>query len=206
MGDQCTYLLAYCGVDYELKEYKCSMEDGKTNLGGWKEDKYNLGIGFPNLPYFLDGDIKVAETMPLMRYICNKHKPELLGDSLKERTELDILSAVIHDLKLQTLTYPFYTHGDREKIDKESKAKLKNIVAWLGDKQYLMGDKLCYVDFILLEICAVVDFVTEGRVWTDYPTLKPYSERIRAIPEIQAAIAAAEGKPFNNIMAKLNNK
>ena len=69
-----------------------------------------------------------------------------------------------------------------------------------------MGDKLCYVDFILLEICAVVDFLTEGRVWTDYPTLKPYSERMRAIPEIQAAIVAAEGKPFNNILAKINNK
>ena len=141
-----------------------------------------------------------------MRYICNKYKPELLGDSLKERTELDILSAVVNDLKQQTLTYPFYTHGDREKIDKESKAKLAPIVRWLGDKQYLMGDKLCYVDFILLEICAVVDWVTEGRVWTDYPTLKTYSERMRAIPSIQQAIAAAEAKPFNNILAKLNNK
>ena len=100
MGAQCTYLLAYCGVEYDLKEYKYSIQDGKAHFGGWKEDKYNLGIGFPNLPYFLDGDIKVAETMPLMRYICNKYKPELLGDSLKERTELDILSAVVHDLKL----------------------------------------------------------------------------------------------------------
>ena len=76
------------------------MQDGNFHMGGWKEDKFNLGIGFPNLPYFLDGDIKVAETMPLMRYICNKYKPELLGDSLKERTELDILSAVLHDLKM----------------------------------------------------------------------------------------------------------
>ena len=84
MGAQCTYLLAYCGADYTLKEYQATFIDGKRELGGWKEEKFNLGIGFPNLPYFLDGDIKIAETMPLMRYICNKYKPELLGSNPKE--------------------------------------------------------------------------------------------------------------------------
>ena len=45
-----------------------------------------------------------------------------------------------------------------------------------------MGDKICYVDFQFLEICMVVDFVTYGRVWADYPTLKPYVDRMKAVP------------------------
>ena len=64
-----------------------------------------------------------------------------------------MLSAVVHDLKLNCLTYPFYRHGDRAKIDEDSKARLEPIVKWLGDKQYLMGDNLCYLDFIMFEIC-----------------------------------------------------
>ena len=70
MGAQVTYLLAYCGVDYNNKEYVASVgENGEWLRGTWPEDKFNLGIGFPNLPYFLDGDVKMAETMPIMRYI-----------------------------------------------------------------------------------------------------------------------------------------
>ena len=81
LGAQCTYLLAYCEVDYNLREYKGRIVDGKPDADGWFEDKKNLGINFPNLPYFIDGDIKMAETLPLMRYICRKYKPEILGKS-----------------------------------------------------------------------------------------------------------------------------
>ena len=75
--------MAYCEVDYEFREYKGRIVDGKPDSDGWIDDKKNLGIGFPNLPYFLDGDIKLAETLPLMRYICRKYKPEALGETLQ---------------------------------------------------------------------------------------------------------------------------
>ena len=74
-------------------------------------------MGLPNLPYFIDGEVKVSETMAIMRYICGKYKPELLGSNLNEKTEIDMYGSVMHDLKLNTLTYPFYKHGDRQKID-----------------------------------------------------------------------------------------
>ena len=93
-----------------------------------------------------------------------------------------MLAAVLHEIKFKTLTYPFYTHGDRDKIDKESKEKIEPVVKWLREKKYLMGDEICYVDFQFLEICMLVDFVTNGRVWTDYPTLKPYVDRMKAVP------------------------
>lgn len=37
------------------------------------------GMPFPNLPYFLDGDVKLAQASAIQRYICHKWKPELLG-------------------------------------------------------------------------------------------------------------------------------
>ena len=36
-------------------------------------------MAFPNLPYLLDGSTQVTETLAIMKYIANKHGPELLG-------------------------------------------------------------------------------------------------------------------------------
>ena len=115
-------------------------------------------------------------------------------------------SAVINDLKVNGVMFPCYMHGDREKIDADCKKRLEPIVKWLGDKQYLSGDNLCYLDFVLFESINVIEFVTNGRVFTDYPSLKPYTERMRAIPALKDVIPAMEAIPFNNPMAKLNNK
>ena len=96
MGAQCAYLLAYCKVDYTYKQYVAKIgEDGKPDRGEWPADKFNLGIGFPNLPYFIHGDVKIAETMPMMRYICAEWKPELLGKTPAQRAEVNQLSNVI---------------------------------------------------------------------------------------------------------------
>ena len=207
LGAQVTYLLAYAKVDYDFKVYTASVgEDGSWQRGTWPDDKFNLGIVFPNLPYFIDGDVKIAETMPLMRYVCNKWKPELVGTSDKEKAEMDMLACVVNELKVNGVMYPCYSHGDKAKIETDCKKRLEPIVKWLGEKKFLMGDNLCYVDFVLFECVNACEWVTESRVFTDYPTLKPYSERMNAIPEIKDALAAMDAKPFNNPFAKINNK
>ena len=206
MGAQCTYLLAYCDVDFNFKQYVATYENGVVGRGTWPDEKFNLGIGFPNLPYFIDGDVKIAETMPLMRYICRKYKPELLGKTLEERAQVDMIGAVVNDLKVSGCMVPCYVHGDRDKIDQDCTQRLEPIVKWLGEKKFLMGNDLCYVDFVLFECICVIEFVTNGRVFTDYPTLKTYSDEIKSITSLQSALAAAEMKAFNNPMAKLNDK
>jgi len=45
-------------------------------------DKFALGLAFPNLPYFIDGeDVKLTETAAIMQYISSKWRAELLGTS-----------------------------------------------------------------------------------------------------------------------------
>ena len=184
MGAQCTYLLAYCGADFNFKQYKATFDNGEVGRGTWPDEKFNLGIAFPNLPYLLDGDVKIAETMPLMRYICRKYKPALLGKTLEERAQVDMIGAVVNDLKVNACMIPCYTHGDREKIDEDCTKRLEPIVKWLGNKKFLMGNDLCYVDFVLFECINVTNFVTKGRVFTDYPTLKPYRDEIKSITSL----------------------
>ena len=79
-GNVNRYILAYAGVDYEDKRY-----DFVGAPAEWREkDKTGLGIEFPNLPYFVDGDLKLTESKAVNRYICDKWKPELLGAGPQE--------------------------------------------------------------------------------------------------------------------------
>ena len=52
------YQLAYCGVDYEMVEYQHGDDGSKDDFRGKKD---SLGMEFPNLPYFIDGDVKLSE-------------------------------------------------------------------------------------------------------------------------------------------------
>ena len=52
------------------------------NRDSWFSVKHNLGLEFPNLPYFIDGDFSMAETLPIMRYIASKYQPDQLGKTI----------------------------------------------------------------------------------------------------------------------------
>ena len=64
------YLLKYAGVQFIDKRYEFGevpRDYDRTNAKDsakvgihWKKDKPNLGLDFPNLPYYIDKDIKVS--------------------------------------------------------------------------------------------------------------------------------------------------
>lgn len=59
-------LLAYAGVDFEDKRYKYGEGPSLESLRGeWLKEKFNLGLDFPNLPYYIDSDVKLSQ----VRYI-----------------------------------------------------------------------------------------------------------------------------------------
>lgn len=55
-------LLAYTGAQWEDVVYS----DPAQWFGN---DKLNLGFDFPNLPYLIDGDLKISEAIAIERYI-----------------------------------------------------------------------------------------------------------------------------------------
>jgi glutathione S-transferase len=67
------YQLVYQGVDFDMKRY---LPEGGPS---WPNEKWLLGMDFPNLPYFIDGDFKLSETNAIHEYIAQKWNPELLG-------------------------------------------------------------------------------------------------------------------------------
>ena len=86
--------------------------------------------------------------------------------------------------------------------------KVVPLVNYLGDKPYLCGSNLTYVDFIFFELCDFMNWIAEGQLFTKFPTLQAYFDRIKGEPKL-AEFYADDVKciksPYNNKIAKLNN-
>ncbi len=53
------YLCEYLEVPYETKLYE-QGEAPEYSIESWLSVKYELGLDFPNLPYMIDGDVKLT--------------------------------------------------------------------------------------------------------------------------------------------------
>ncbi len=118
-----------------------------------------------------------------------------------------MISNVVSDLK-GAVTMPCYTNGDRPTITSVLMEKVKPIVNFLGEKNFLVGSDVCYVDFTFFELCELMNFISEGALLTSYPTLAAYCDRVKGLPklaEYYADDAKCMKAPFSNKVAKLNN-
>ncbi len=55
LGEPIRLLLAHTGQEYEMKEYSIGPEPD-YDKSEWLDEKFNLGLDFPNLPYYIDED------------------------------------------------------------------------------------------------------------------------------------------------------
>lgn len=81
-GQVIRHLCAYTGIDWEEVTYK---QPGEWFAIG---DKNKLGLDFPNLPYLINGDFKLTESMAIANYIIRKSKPELLGKTIEDQAKV----------------------------------------------------------------------------------------------------------------------
>lgn len=61
LGQSIRFMLKYLNIDYQEVRYKFgdSIED-PNNREDWLKDKFKLGLDFPNIPYYIEGDIKLT--------------------------------------------------------------------------------------------------------------------------------------------------
>ncbi|CAK8678978.1 unnamed protein product [Clavelina lepadiformis] len=186
-GESIRLMLEFCGVDYEDKRYEMIGEPPNVNRSDWLDVKFKLGLDFPNLPYIIDGDVKMTQQWAIMKYLSRKYG-KLLPKTDEEMRRCDMAQEAIRDLLLgfkQVLFGKDYQDA-RKNFEQEVLPKhLEGLENFLSDKDWMAGATLTYVDF---EICERLDEMVElkSSCLDKYPNVKKYKERFFALDKIAA--------------------
>ena len=78
----------------------------------------------------------------------------------------------------------------------------------MGENKFLTSDKPTYLDFYFFESFQVVAFLTEGKIFEDYPALKRFHEIMTNLPGLKEYLETCDDKDklFNAPFCPLNGK
>ena len=195
-------LLVHTGTDFEDKMLSCGPAPG-FDKSCWFDNKYSLGLDFPNLPYYIDGDVKITQSNAILRHIARKH--DMLGKNDKERAMVDMMADESMDLRNGWVRLCYNPDFDnlKEAYLKGLASKLERFSKFLADKAWFAGDSLTFVDFVMYELIDQHKFLAPNCL-KKFPNLEEYRTRFEELPKI-AEYMKSSGfmkTPLNNKMAK----
>ncbi|KAM7539388.1 hypothetical protein Aperf_G00000052744 [Anoplocephala perfoliata] len=189
--EQIRLLLHYLGVKYEDKFYNVGPPPEHSRKE-WLDEKFNLGLDFPNLPYYIDGDFKLTQSMAIMEYIADTH--DMLPTCKKRRAVIHMLQNDIIDFRSSAAKI-YHSQSEDEKVQflKGLPDKLKQYEKYLGEKQWLTGDKICTPDFSLYMVLDQLKKL-EPTCLKGFSKLEAFVTRFENLPQLKEYLASSEYK------------
>ncbi|XP_018422492.1 PREDICTED: glutathione S-transferase Mu 1-like isoform X1 [Nanorana parkeri] len=199
-------LLEYTGTPYEEKRY-VTGDAPDYDKSQWLDVKEKLGLDFPNLPYLLDGDVKLTQSNTILRYIASKHglcgksESEINNVSLIENQAMDFrmgLGTIAYNPQFETLKGPYL-----EKLP----VALGRFSRFLGDRHWFAGDKITFADFLMYDVLDQHKFL-DPNCLQNFPNLQDFLMRFETLPAIAAYMKSPRfmKTPINSRMASWANK
>ncbi|VDO01327.1 unnamed protein product [Rodentolepis nana] len=205
LTEQIRLLLRYLKVDFEEKVYNPGQSPELLRKE-WLDEKFKLGLEFPNLPYYIDGDFKLTQSSAILEYIAEVHN--MVPSCVKQRAVLHMLFNAVLDLRMNFARMCYSPDFDNLKgpFLKSLPDSLKTFEEYLGDKTWLTGEKINYPDFNLCEILNQLEKF-EPSCLSKFPKLKAYLTRFENLPELKEYMSSEEFKKrdCNGIIAKWRN-
>lgn len=172
-------LLAYTGAAWEDVKY--------TSPDQWfGKDKLEIGFNFPNLPYLIDGDLKLTETSAIHRYIPKRFgKGDLLGKDLKDQATVDNIIGVFNDVK-SAIAPLFWDKEWQSKVEAaltKIDPKLDALAKFYGEKEFALG-YLTLADFYVADFSNYLEKIAP-EVLNKYGFIKRTREAFESLPEIK---------------------
>jgi len=196
-------ILEYTKTEFEDKHYVCGPAPD-FDKSCWFDIKHTLGLDFANLPYFIDGDIKITQSNAIMRYIGRKN--DMCGKTETERVRVDIMENQLMDFRngwVYLCYRDFVVDTLKDEYMKKLTATIKQFSDFLGTNKWLAGENITFPDFILFELLDQ-HLLMDGKLLNDHKNLQDYMQRFKDLEPIKAYWASSRFKklPINNKMAK----
>ncbi|CAG2117931.1 unnamed protein product [Medioppia subpectinata] len=192
-GQPIRLLLNYAGVKFIDKYYD---RPGADNLeafkGDWFKVKFTLGLDFPNVPYYMDGELKLTQSTAIMRHLARKHglvatdETGLIRQDVLEQQLADIGSgyAILlrsNDYEIEKVKY----------IAKTLTPQLDELSRFLGTRQWFTGNHINYVDFLAYEQLDRFRLFSPDTI-DKYQNLVQLLTRFESLPAIKAYMKSPE--------------
>ena len=150
---------------------------------------------FEQVPCFYDGVVRIFESGAIVQYIGEKSETLLPRDPQGKYRAIQwtyaALNSVEPAVQHRVLLDAFY--GDQEwaklrkpSADEFAKLKLKRVSDWLGDKQYLEGDRFTIGDLVMITVLRLGD---KAGLLDGTPNLNAYVQRGQNRPAFQQALS-----------------
>ncbi|KAI1290303.1 Glutathione S-transferase [Halotydeus destructor] len=185
LGEPVRFLMYHLGVPFVDKRYSMVGATHRYDevLNTWYEEKPNLGLDFPNLPYYIDDDVKLTQSVAIIRYLAHKHGLE--GDEAA-RGRLAMAEQQAYEMR-NSLTLMAMNRANFDQAKKTRLAALKGELdlfdRFLGHRSFVAGHEVTYVDFLwhnALDSHRLLDPIQ----FVSRPRILAYLDRIEALPNI----------------------
>src|SRR5437763_4510341 len=191
------WALEEAGLDYRVRL-----------LGQDRPPDYLKEQPFDQVPCFSDGNVKIFESGAIVQYLGEKSEALLPPDPQGKYRAIQWTYAALNSVEpaiLNLLLIDVFYKGEewatlrRPGAADFVKGKLKRLSDWLGDKQWLEGDRFTIGDLLMI---TVLRFLRHTDMVAEFPKLAAYLKRGEARPAFKralsdqlAAFAANEPQP-----------
>ena len=178
------WALEEAGLDYRVRL-----------VGQERPPEYLLEQPFDQVPCFSDGTVKIFETGAIVQYIGEQSEALLPSDPQGKFRAIQWTCAALNSVEpafINLLLIDLFFTGEewaklrRPGAEDFAKLKLRRVSEWLGDKQWLEGDRFTIGDLLMV---TVLRFLRHTELVAQFPNLADYLKRGEARPAFQRALA-----------------
>lgn len=178
------WALEEAGLDYRVRL-----------LGSPRPAEYVQEQPFDQVPCFRDGEVSIFESGAIVQYIGEKSEALLPRETQARYRAIQWSYAALNSVEPAILNVFAVTvfHADKEwaklrrpGAEEFAKLKLKRVSDWLGEKQWLEGDRFTIGDLIMVSVLRILNHT---RMVAEFPNLASYQKRGESRPTFERALS-----------------